>query len=243
MPAPLLSIIIPVYNEEKTVEATVRQFAALTIPHEVIVSDSRSKDGTFAIAKRCADKAIQTARWDTPGVSHGRNNGAKAAVGEYLVFLDSGDEILDPDAFFTTALSFFEKNPRLVGLTVRIEVDPRFRTASDWFIFELMNIWFVLLNNVFRVGIAAGKFQMVKADAFRRVGGFSERLPAGEDIDFFRRLGTTGKTHITWKLRVLHSGRRFHQLGAWKTLYRWIKNGLSVWIFKKSADAGWQPIR
>jgi glycosyltransferase involved in cell wall biosynthesis len=239
----MISIIIPTYNEEKTVEATVKQFAALRIPHEVIVSDGRSKDKTAQIAKQHADRVIEIPAEEKAGVSKQRNKGARIARGEFIVFLDSGDEVPDPNGFFTKALAFFEENPRLVGLSVWIEVDPRFRTISDWVVFEMMNLWFALLNNVFRFGIAAGKFQMVRASAFRSVGGFNEIMPAGEDIDFFRRLGRVGRTHITWRLAVFHSGRRFHQLGAWTTLYRWIKNALWVWLFKKSADEGWQTIR
>lgn len=239
----MISVVIPTYNEEKTIEESIRQFEALKLPHEVIVSDSHSADRTAEIARQCADELTELPQNEHGGVSKGRNRGAAIARGEFIVFLDSGDEIPDINAFFKKALRFFEKDPRLVGLTVRIEVDPRFRTLSDWMVFELMNAWFVLLNNVFHFGIAAGKFQMVRADAFHAVGGFTERMPAGEDIEFFRRLGAVGRTHDTWQLSVRHSGRRFHQLGAWRTLYRWIKNALWVWMFNRSADEGWQVVR
>ena len=239
----MISIIIPTFNEEKTVEKTVRQFANLKTPHEVIVSDSLSTDTTLARARKCADIVVETAASEPRGVSHGRNNGARAAKGEFLVFLDSGDDIPDINNFFTKALDVFQRSPKLVGLSVRIEVDPAVSNLSDRIIFALMNGWFAILNNVFRFGIAAGKFQMVRASAFRAIGGFNERMPAGEDVDFFRRLSRLGRTYIMWSLVVFHSGRRFHQLGAWTTLYRWIKNALSVWIWKKAADSGWKPVR
>jgi glycosyltransferase involved in cell wall biosynthesis len=239
----MISIVIPAFNEEKTIEKTVRQFAGLSVPHEVIVCDDHSTDRTVAIAKLCADTVIEAGPNDRPGVSNRRNKGANAAKGDFIVFLDSGDAIPDMEHFFSNTLSFFQNNPNLAGLSVRIEVDHDVRRLSDWIVFGMMNGWFAILNNVFHFGIAAGKFQMVHASAFRKVGGFNEHMPAGEDVDFFRRLSKIGRTHIAWSLAVFHSGRRLHQLGAWTTLYRWIKNALSVWIYKKSADSGWQPIR
>ena len=239
----MISVIIPTFNEEKTIEKTVRQFAGLSVQHEILVCDGRSKDQTVAIAKKFADKVIEAGPKDGSGVSAQRNMGARDAKGEFIVFLDSGDAIPDIEYFFKKTLSYFEKDPRLVGLSVRVEVDRDVRTWSDWIVFELMNGWFAILNNAFHFGIAAGKFQMVRASAFEKVGGFNERMPAGEDIDFFRRLSKIGRTHITWGLAVFHSGRRFHQLGAWATLYRWVRNALSVWIYKRSADSGWQPVR
>lgn len=239
----MISIIIPTYNEERTVEATVRQFAGLHVPHEVIVAEGRSTDRTASIAKQCADKVIDLAPGDKPGVSRQRNNGAGAASGEFIVFLDSDDIIPDLNGFFTKALAFFASDPRLVGLSARIEVSPDVRRVSDWIVCEMMNVWFALLNNVFRVGIAAGKFMMVRTPAFRATGGFNENLRAAEDVDIFTRLAHIGRTHTAWGLVVFHSGRRFHQLGAWRTLYRWIKNALSLWTFKKTADGDWETIR
>jgi GT2 family glycosyltransferase len=105
-----------------------------------------------------------------------------------------------------------------------------------------MNVWFFLLNKLFGVGIASGKFIMVRADAFQKTGGFDEHLKTAEDVDLFRKLATFGHTRIAWDLAVYHEGRRFHHLGAWNTLYRWIHNGLSYWLFKKSSDT-WEPVR
>lgn len=239
----MISIVIPAFNEEKDIEETVRQFAALHLPHEVIVADTLSTDRTVAIAKRCADAVTMMDEGGRRGVSHGRNDGAKVAKGEFIVFLDVGTLIPDPDRFFKEALARFGKDPKLVALSTRIEIERRVRTWSDWAVYGIMNVWFLLLNNIFQFGIAAGKFQMIRMATFRKTEGFNERLPAGEDADFFRHLSTLGRTRIVWGLVAYHTGRRFHQLGAWKTLYRWIRNALSVWFYKKAADKGWEAIR
>lgn len=238
---PLLSIIIPTYNEESDVEKTISQFADLHIPHEVIVSDTQSTDKTVEIAKRLADKVLLLPLGKRHDASSGRNYGAAAAQGTFLVFLDCGVLIPHPNSFFERAQAAFEKDPGLVGVSVQIQVEPPTRTTSDAVVSWLMDTWFVFLNNV-GVGIASGKFQMVTADAFRKVGGFNEHFSTAEDVDFFGRIRKIGRTRIIWSLAIFHSGRRFHTQGAWYTLLLWIKNAVFFWLFKKPSEK-WKPIR
>lgn len=238
----MISIVIPTYNEEKTLERTVRQFAALALPHEVIVSDTQSTDKTVAIAKRYADLVIVMPPHKTRNVSTGRNDGAMASEGEFIVFLDCGTMIPDPNGFFDKAVSLFHRKQGLTGLSARIEVEPRVRTASDAIVSFLMNVWFLFLNNAVGIGIASGKFQMVRRRAFLQSGGFHGRLATAEDVDFFGRLRKLGRTEIVWNLAVHHSGRRFHQLGAWRTLLHWMVDAISFWLFKKPSNK-WDPVR
>jgi glycosyltransferase involved in cell wall biosynthesis len=239
----MISIIIPTYNEESTVEATVRQFADLGLPHEVIVVDGRSADRTAKLARQCADKVIVLGEDEPRGVSRQRNKGASEATGEFIVFLDSDTVVPGPDRFFAKALAAFEKDPRLVAVSARIEVTPDVRTVSDWLVFGLMNLDFFLMNKMLHVGIASGKFQMVRTKAFRATGGFNPNLNTAEDVDLFGRLAKIGRTRILWELAVFHSGRRVHQLGAWRTLGRWMKNALTMWIFKRPSKEKWETIR
>lgn len=239
---PVISIIIPAFNEEKAIEKTVRQFEKLTIPHEVIVSDTASTDRTVEIAKKCADKVALLPPDKKPGVSPGRNDGAAVAKGKFLVFTDSDTFVPDINEFFATIVARFNNDPKLVGISVQIKILPEVCTWSDATVSFLMNFWFLVLNNVLGVGAASGKFQLMRSDTFKKTGGFNETLSTSEDIDLFGRLNKFGYTRIMWNLTVYHEGRRFHVLGAWHTLWRWIHNGLSFWFFKKSSDT-WEPVR
>jgi len=84
---------------------------------------------------------------------------------------------------------------------------------------------------------------MVRANAFRRVGGYNERLAAAEDHDLFRRLRKIGRTRFEKTLTVFHTGRRAHAVGWPKLLLTWAINGLSVLIFKRSASKEWEEVR
>jgi glycosyltransferase involved in cell wall biosynthesis len=239
----MISIVIPTLNEEKEIERTIRQFEALNLPHEVIISDTGSTDITVAIAKKLGTTVLTLSPGEKRGVAHGRNKGGGVAAGNFIVFLDCGTIIPDPNRFFATALAKFENDPTLVAITSRVEVQKQLRTWSDTVILGGMNLYYALLNNVFHFGIAMGKFQMVRADAVKKVGGFNENLFAAEDVDFFTRLSKIGRTSVALDLTVFFSGRRFHQSGPWRTLYRWIKNAVWLWFFKKPADKEWEVVR
>src|SRR3989338_6990801 len=100
----MLSIIIPAYNEETYLPKLLDCIKKQTYrDYEVIVADANSKDRTRAIAKKYGCKIVRSG--SLPGI--GRNNGAKAAKGDILVFLDA-DVLLDDD-FLESAIKEFEK--------------------------------------------------------------------------------------------------------------------------------------
>lgn len=239
----MISIVIPTYNEEKEIAATIKQFSSLDIPHEIIVSDTASTDGTIAAAKATGATILLSPAGVRKGVAAARNRGGNAARGEFIVFLDSSTIIPDPNSFFQKILAAFANDPKLLAISTRVRVEPALRQSGDEPVCWINDSFFWVMNNIFGVGMAAGKFQMVRASAFHEVHGFNENLFAAEDLDFFGRLAKIGRTRIIWSLSVFHSGRRFHQLGAWRTMFRWIKNTISVWLFKKPADKAWETVR
>ncbi len=240
----MISIIIPTLNEEKFIEGTLRALAsALTLPHETIISDGKSTDRTAEIASRYADRVLVYKGVARQTIAEGKNEGAKAARGDFFVFLDADVRIPDTNVFFSALLMRFERDHELVAVTVALGVEPAYATLADRAIFTLLNSTYFLFNNVLHIGNGSGEFQMIRASAFRRVKGYREDLPAGEDNDIFRRLSRIGKTRFCGDLTVFHSGRRAHKKGWPKVLYSWVKNGLSVFLFNKSAYKEWEKIR
>lgn len=239
----MISIVVPTYQEEKYIGATLANLKSLDKNFEIVVSDSRSTDRTAEIAKRYTDHVVVLGPGRKRGLGQGRNDGAWAAHGDYLVFIDADVTIPDPPGFFKKAQGAFAENPRLVAITAKVEVEPRFARTSDKIVFGILDAYFAVLNNVFNIGMAAGEFQMIKTEAFRKAGGFNENLAGGEDVELFYRLSRIGRVHTVWGLTVYHTGRRFHEMGWAKTVYHWIKNALFVWLFKRSADKVWTTVR
>jgi len=240
----MISIIIPTLNEAKIIESTLRTLTAtLTLPHEVIVSDGGSSDRTAELAARYANTVVVFSGAGRQTIGEGRNDGAKAAVGDFLVFLDADCVIPEPDRFLAQALAHFEKNPGLVGLTAYLRVFPADETLSDKLVSGIANLGLRVANNLLKRGASMGEFQMIRREAFARVGGFREDLIAFEDTDMFRRLSRIGRTMIAPKLRVLHSGRRGHQVGYPQLLATWLVNMIFIAVRDRTFSKEWKPIR
>ena len=117
------------------------------------------------------------------------------------------------------------------------------KSVVDYLFSLPLNWFYIISNNIFHSGNSSGEFQMVRMDAFRKIGGSPPELAAGEDNELFRRLATIGRTMSYWKLCVRHSLRRPHKLGWLRTYFIWIKNGLSVALRNKAAYKEWSVVR
>ena len=110
----LLSIIIPVYNGEETIESCLDSiYNSDHRNFEVIVVNDCSTDSTVKIAKKYPCKLINLER--NMGVSTARNTGARNANGKLLVFVDS-DIYLHKDTL-TKMVEAYNKNPdmKIIG--------------------------------------------------------------------------------------------------------------------------------
>ncbi len=197
----------------------------MTLPHGgLIVSDGGSTDGTTEIARKWADRVIVHEGPERQSIAAGRNEGAAAAAGEFLAFMDADSRISDPDAFFTEALKTFAARPDVVALTARVRVYPETETFMDRVVFGLLSLSVRILNNVLHRGESVGEFQMVRKQVFDSLGGFRSGLVTREDADMFLRLSRVGRTMLDRKLLVYHSGRRAHQIGWPRLLWHWAIN-------------------
>ena len=240
---PIISIIIPTFKEGSFIERTLQNFKELSIPHEIIITDGGSTDETLTIARTYTDKIVV---WDKPRrqtFGEAKNAGAALASGTYLVFIDADVLIPSPQSFFEEMLRAFETSQSLVAATAPLKPYLENKSLADAFFSAPLNYFYIVSNNVFRIGNSSGEFQMVRVDVFREIGGFEEQLAAGEDNELFRRLATTGRTISYRKLCVRHSLRRPHKLGWLRTYGIWIKNGVSVTLRNKAAYKEWQIVR
>lgn len=98
--APLLSVIVPVYNERRTVDALLEKVRAVPIDKEIIVVDGASEDGTVEILRE--QSRIPGTRVILQKRRRGRGNalkvGIRAARGRLVIFQDADLE-LDPNDY------------------------------------------------------------------------------------------------------------------------------------------------
>lgn len=183
--SPLISIIIPCYNDLKFIEQSVQ--SALNQAYvniEVILVDDGSDSATKAVLKRIEPTISKLITQDNQGQSTARNVGIRAAKGEYILVLDS-DDFFEP-TFCDKALSFFLKNADIKVVTCQANLlfdngfstvsKPRGGTISD----------FMYFNEAF------GSTIFKKLD-WERVGGYDEIMRKGfEDWEFYIRVVKDG---------------------------------------------------
>jgi GT2 family glycosyltransferase len=94
---PLVSILIPAFNVERWIGATLSSALGQTWrPIEVIVVDDGSRDGTAAAALAFEDRGVRVIRQPHGGAAAARNQAFRASRGEYIQYLDA-DDLLAPD--------------------------------------------------------------------------------------------------------------------------------------------------
>ena len=87
-----VSVIIPVYNVEKYVAATIKSVLSQTYENfEILIIDDGSPDGSLAICQQFKDSRIKIIRQKNRGLAGARNTGIRHASGDYLAFLDADD--------------------------------------------------------------------------------------------------------------------------------------------------------
>ncbi|MEM9217430.1 MAG: glycosyltransferase family 2 protein [Cyanobacteria bacterium P01_F01_bin.150] len=96
-----VSVIIPIYNVEPYIQATVKSVLDQTYPiHEIILVDDASPDKSVALCQQIQhqrqDAPITIVRQENRGPSGALNSGIRKATGDYIAFLD-GDDLWSPE--------------------------------------------------------------------------------------------------------------------------------------------------
>ncbi|MCP4754386.1 MAG: DUF2064 domain-containing protein [Proteobacteria bacterium] len=198
---PKLSVIIPAYNEEKNIAATIRSARAGS-NIEIIVVDGGSTDATVETARSEVGVVVLSSR---KSKSAQMNLGAEAATGEHLLFLHA-DTLLRRN--FDGEIRRILRNKDTVAGAFLLKIDGR-----GWMIrWVEVNVWLRSKLSGLPYG-DQGIF--LDAEVFRRTGGFPD-LPIMEDFVYMRALRKLGRIGIS-NQSVVTSARRWQSLGVVRT--------------------------
>ncbi len=218
MASPVLSLLIPAYNEERLLPGVIDRvrasFEAVGFAaYEVIVCDNNSTDATAEVALARGARVVHEPHNQ---ISRARNTAARAALGKWLVFLDA-DTLLSPELLRATIDCF--EGGKVVGGGAAIAFDADKLTPSA---VRMLASW----NWISRTfGLAAGSYVFCLRQAWEEVGGFAEEVYAGEEIYFSRRLKRWGRARglgfrILRDTPVVTSARKMEWYGQWQLLGR-----------------------
>lgn len=228
-----VSVVIPAFQEEKYIAATLTRLVNIDHLIEIIVVDGGSKDKTVEVARRFTNKVYVLRE---RGIARARNYGAKRACGDVLVFLDA--DVITTTDFVEKVLETFSDST-VVGATCSImPVKPRFHEK----------VFFYLHNSLTRILArfkphCRGEFFVTRRSEFLKVNGFDERLPCSEDHELAFRLSKRGRFVFIKDLTVYESLRRFRKLGLFMVVGIWLANYLSFVIRGKNVSKVWLPVR
>ncbi|MCA1036823.1 MULTISPECIES: glycosyltransferase [Bacillaceae] len=214
----IASIIFPVKNEGENVKKTLESFFSASIgqPYELIIVDDQSNDQCCEFLKtEYLDKNIILVTTDGVGAANARNEGAKLARGEVLVFCDAHlefedywlDLLIEPllkgltDAV-TPAIGAIG-NPHFTGYGQTLWVNER---SS-----KIRTHWNVKQDDLFETAILPGGCFAINRSVFEDAGGFETGFPVWgyEDVEISIKLWLFGyKCHVQPKAKVLHLFRK-----------------------------------
>ena len=201
-----VSVVVPAYNEERGLAATLRSireamtaFNAYGWSSELIVCDNNSTDRTATVATQEGAAVVFE---PINQISRARNAGAARAAGDWLVFVDA-DTHPSRELFLDMARAISDGRCLAGGSTVRLDISQPAATL-------LVRLW----NAISRMmRWAAGSFLFCETAAFRELRGFSLEWYAAEEIDLSRRLKRlarrTGRSVVILRRHpILTSGRK-----------------------------------
>ncbi len=197
---PLVSVIIPTYNEEAVLGHTLKRISGAE-NIEIIVADGGSTDSTHEIAEKAGAVLLSV----QAGRAHQLNAGAAAAKGNLLLFIHA--DTLPPDGYADLIRRALD-NPSTVAGAFRFQTDSS-RTAI-----RIIEWGANIRSAVFRWPYGDQGLFMEKR-VFDEMGGFAS-LPIMEDFDLVRRLRRRGPIK-TLPEAATTSARRWLQLGVLQT--------------------------
>lgn len=191
---PLFSVIIPAFNAAATLNAAIDSVLAQTFTdYEIIVVDDGSRDATPEVIAGYSDR-VRPIRQENRGLSGARNSGARVARGAWLALLDA-DDSWRPDKLEIVAHRIGEEPHPVMWFSDARCVRPG--ESSSFKLFMPPGC----AQAPSKEEMMAGRFQIlpssavVRADAYRRAGGFSEEFKGAsgfEDVFFWLCLREQG---------------------------------------------------
>ncbi|MBK8554444.1 MAG: hypothetical protein IPL65_01130 [Lewinellaceae bacterium] len=101
----------------------------------------------------------------------------------------------------------------------------------------------IRLSFPFGAMLAKGECQIVRRSIFEQIGGYNEKIVAGEDCNLFFRLHKIGRIAYVHRLKIYHSPRRFRQYGYARLTWIYLREGLSLLFRGRSYTEEWTPVR
>lgn len=187
-----ISIVIPLYNKQNSIAATLQSvFSQTYTNYEVIVVDDGSTDDSFAVAKQVIGERLEVrgkvVSKPNGGVCSARNRGIQEAKYDYIALLD-GDDLWD-DNYLAEQVKLIQDFPdaKMWGVSIAF-IKHSQQTKWEQGMGEgyrgyVENYFGTSHNDLF-----CSSSVVICKDVFDNVGYFDERIASSEDLDMWYRI-------------------------------------------------------
>jgi glycosyltransferase involved in cell wall biosynthesis len=195
MRAPLISVVIPVYNGERYLALALNSILQQTFTDfELIAIDDGSSDSTPQILQRyaSADPRVVVVVGPRRGLIQVLNQGIRMARGQFLARMDADDIALSRR--FERQIQYLNDHPECVAVGCAahiIDKDGKVKGKID-----IDTSHEVIDRNYLMMGSAFGiphPTAMIRREAIIQANGYREQFRAAEDVDLFLRLAERGR--------------------------------------------------
>ncbi|MBL3546565.1 glycosyltransferase family 2 protein [Chryseobacterium sp. KMC2] len=186
----MITVIIPLYNKEKSILDTVYSVLNQTYKDfELLIINDGSKDNSLKVVQGISDPRVAIIDKPNGGVSSARNAGILNAKNEYLAFLD-GDDIWHPEHLKILSASLSQLDNETVGgvgtsfykSNIKEFDESKFKEEKP----EIIKDYFDFMSSP--VSRFNSSTLLVKKTKVLKTGLFDENLSYGEDVEFWYRL-------------------------------------------------------
>ncbi|BAZ51234.1 putative glycosyl transferase [Nostoc sp. NIES-4103] len=197
-----ISVILPVYNGEKTVKETIESVLNQTFKNiELILINDGSTDSTLKIIESIQDARLQVFSYQNAGLATSRNRGLSHCTGTFISFIDA-DDLWTSDKL-ESQLKALQAHPKAgvaYSWTNYIDTEGKFLKSGT----HITVTGDVYKQLVLRNFLENGSNPLVRSEALKEVGGFDETLPAAEDWDMWLRLAARYEFVAVPKAQILY---------------------------------------
>lgn len=209
-PKPAVSVVVPAYNEEKTIQKTLFSLARQNtkVPFEVVFVDNNCTDNTINVVKPFTDKIdhLKIICETRQGIGSARESGFSSALSEIVASTDA--DSLVPQDWISKIFGEFWADKDLKGLvgTYIFDSKPKLFNFLSKNVMGLADYLHRILTGSFAF---RGINFAIRRNAWKKAGGFNTKISALEDVDLSLRVGKFGKIKYLPDLAVNTSYRRF----------------------------------
>ncbi|MFJ3214813.1 glycosyltransferase family 2 protein [Kitasatospora sp. NPDC086801] len=201
MSLPLVSVVIPLYNDARTLPACLAAVAAQTYPNlEIVVVDDASTDGSAEVAERHPCRLVRQER--NAGPAETRNRGALEARGEILFFLDA-DVGLSPTSV-ARAVEQLAADPAVgsvCGITDKYPLLPTTWVGD----YRILQSYYWRISSEGTVTPWFSALAAIRRSLFLEAGGLNPALRQTEEIDFGVRLSAGHRIELSAEVVGRHN--------------------------------------